>query len=118
LYIADVEMYNLEQEPNYMIFTPKPIYEQDSARGERLHDKLNAVHASLDSDNGVTAVRSTIVGDWSVSLITGEDGNLVSAAATSLGSDTYSFERTGEKTWAATNSQHNLFEEAHFLQSS
>lgn len=98
----------------------RPVYEQDLARGEELHNSLNTLHQdhqdilSRGNNVGIVALNHTArIGDWDITLATSATGELDAASMTRLGQETYSFVRTGDKSWAATGIRH-LFEDAHY----
>lgn len=93
-----------------------PIYEQDPARLEALHDRLNAVPGSFQSGLGEEPVRHTAhFNEWAIALDISETGELQSASLLRAGTIPYNFARTddGEKTWAAVDASYR-FPEAHF----
>jgi len=101
-----------------MLAPSRPVYEQDPIRGEELHDSLSAMHHNIlagGNNPGVLALNHTArVGDWDITLGTSGAGELDAASMIRCGQESYSFVRTGDKSWAAAGIRH-LFEDAHYF---
>jgi hypothetical protein len=91
-----------------------PIYEQNPAKLENLHERLNAISDSFLAVSEDQPLRHTAkFNEWDVALDTSRNGELQAASLVRAGTIEYNFVRTGDKDWAAVDARHH-FKDTHF----